>query len=43
VAPVERTSPGFKEWEFPEIVDMIMPHWQRAKKDAAAWNKKNPS
>jgi aldehyde oxidoreductase len=42
--PGEARSTGatMAQWEFPEIVDMIMPHWQRAKKDAVAWNKKNP-
>jgi len=28
------------QWEFPEICDAIQPHWERAKKDAAEFNKK---
>jgi aldehyde oxidoreductase len=41
--PGETISTGMavKQWEFPQICDMIEPHWERAKKDAAAFNKKN--
>ena len=41
--PGEPRSTGatVSQWEFPEICDMIQPHWDRAKKDTAAFNKKN--
>ncbi|MDD1710716.1 MAG: molybdopterin-dependent oxidoreductase, partial [Methanoregulaceae archaeon] len=41
--PGEPRSTGttVSQWEFPEICDAIQPHWDRAKKDAAAFNKKN--
>jgi aldehyde oxidoreductase len=41
--PGEARSTGatIDQWEFPQICDMIEPHWERAKKDAAAFNKKN--
>jgi aldehyde oxidoreductase len=41
--PGEERSTGdtLDQWEFPEICDIIEPHWERAKKDAAAFNKKN--
>ncbi len=41
--PGEQRSTGatMSQWEFPEICDMIEPHWERAKKDCAAFNKKN--
>ena len=35
------TGATLDQWEFPEICDMIKPHWERAKKDAAAFNKVN--
>ncbi|NLA75152.1 MAG: molybdopterin-dependent oxidoreductase [Deltaproteobacteria bacterium] len=40
--PGEPRSTGdtLSQWEFPEICDMIKPHWERAKKDAAEFNKK---
>jgi aldehyde oxidoreductase len=40
--PGEARSTGaiVEQFEFPEIVDLIQPHWERAKKDAAAFNKK---
>jgi len=40
--PGEPRSTGatMDQWEFPEICDMIEPHWERAKKDAVAFNKK---
>ena len=40
--PGETRSTGatVDQWEFPQICDMIEPHWERAKKDAAAFNKK---
>jgi aldehyde oxidoreductase len=40
--PGEPRSTGatLDQWEFPEICDAIEPHWERAKKDAAAFNKK---
>jgi len=41
--PGDTTSTGMKvgQWEFPEICDAIEPHWERAKKDATEFNKKN--
>jgi aldehyde oxidoreductase len=41
--PGEPRSTGatMSQWEFPEICDMVQPHWERAKKDVAAFNKKN--
>jgi aldehyde oxidoreductase len=41
--PGEPRSTGatLSQWEFPEICDVIELHWERAKKDAAAFNKKN--
>ena len=41
--PGEPRSTGatVSQWEFPQICDMIQPHWDRAKKDCAAFNKKN--
>jgi aldehyde oxidoreductase len=40
--PGEPRSTGatLDQWEFPEICDLIEPHWERAKKDCAAFNKK---
>ncbi|MBN1190806.1 MAG: molybdopterin-dependent oxidoreductase [Dehalococcoidales bacterium] len=40
--PGETTCTGHKvgQWEFPQICDDIQPHWERAKKDCAAFNKK---
>jgi aldehyde oxidoreductase len=40
--PGEPRSTGapMDQWEFPELCDAIEPHWERAKKDAAAFNKK---
>jgi len=40
--PGEARSTGatVTQWEFPQICDMIEPHWERAKKDAAAFNEK---
>ncbi len=40
--PGEPRSTGatIGQWEFPQICAMIEPHWERAKKDAAAFNKK---
>jgi aldehyde oxidoreductase len=35
------TGATLSQWEFPEICDVIKPHWERAKKDCAAFNKKN--
>jgi aldehyde oxidoreductase len=41
--PGEPRSTGatLGQWEFPEICDVIEPHWERAKQDCAAFNKKN--
>jgi aldehyde oxidoreductase len=41
--PGETTCTGHKvgQWEFPQICDLIEPHWQRARKDCEAFNKKN--
>jgi aldehyde oxidoreductase len=41
--PGEMRSTGatVSQWEFPEICDVIQPHWERAKKDAVAFNKKS--
>jgi aldehyde oxidoreductase len=41
--PGEPRSTGatLSQWEFPEICEAIKPHWERAKKDAAAFNKKS--
>ena len=41
--PGEPRSTGatLDQWEFPEICDMIHPHWERAKKDAAEFNTRN--
>jgi len=41
--PGEPRSTGatIGQWEFPQICAMIEPHWKRAKKDAAAFNKKH--
>ncbi len=41
--PGEPRSTGatVSQWEFPEICDMIQPHWDRAKKEVATFNKKN--
>jgi aldehyde oxidoreductase len=41
--PGEPRSTGatLDQWEFPEICDMIEPHWKRANKEAAAFNKKS--
>lgn len=40
--PGEPRSTGatVSQWEFPEICDLIEPHWERAKRDAAAFNEK---
>ena len=40
--PGETCSTGMVvgQWEFPEICDLIQPHWERAKKDADEFNKK---
>ncbi|MBN2240464.1 MAG: molybdopterin-dependent oxidoreductase [Dehalococcoidales bacterium] len=41
--PGEARSTGatVDQWEFPEICDLIQPHWERAKKDAEAFNSEN--
>jgi aldehyde oxidoreductase len=41
--PGEPRSTGatMDQWEFPEICELIKPHWERAKKDCTAFNKKN--
>ncbi|MFA5308675.1 MAG: molybdopterin cofactor-binding domain-containing protein [Dehalococcoidales bacterium] len=41
--PGEPRSTGatMDQWEFPEICTIMEPHWERAKKDVAAFNKKN--
>ncbi len=41
--PGEPRSTGatIGQWEFPQICTLIEPHWKRAKKDAAAFNKKH--
>ncbi len=36
----QATGSTLNQWEFPEICDLIEPHWERAKKDAAAFNSK---
>ena len=40
--PGEPRSTGatLDQWEFSEICDMIKPHWERAQKDAAAFNQR---
>jgi aldehyde oxidoreductase len=41
--PGEARSTGatVDQWEFPELCEMIKPHWKRAKKDADTFNKAN--
>jgi aldehyde oxidoreductase len=41
--PGEARSTGatVDQWEFPQLCDMIEPYWERAMKDAEAFNKKN--
>ena len=36
----ESTGAVVKQWTFPEVCDAIKPHYERAKKEAAAFNKK---
>lgn len=41
--PGEPRSTGatMDQWEFPEICDLIQPHWESAKREAKKFNKKN--
>jgi aldehyde oxidoreductase len=41
--PGETISTGMAvgQWEFPQICEMIEPHWERARREAAAFNQKN--
>lgn len=35
------TGATLDQWEFPRICDMIQPHWDRAKKETADFNRRN--
>ena len=37
---IKSTGAVVKQWTFPEVCDAIQPHYKRAKKEAAAFNKK---